>query len=387
MYRELTEQLQEKSASVTVLLGGRQVGKTTLLKNCFPDAAYINLELAQYIDIFNSRDLKRITEIIQLTHGAQKNIWILDEVQRLDDPGLVAKIIHDERPDIRLIISGSSALEIANKASESLAGRKRTITLYPLTLKEKLIQTGRMPQSRSQHLNFASTPSSQFSVELEECMQYGLYPHLLSMQANKEKEAFLLELADSLLLKDVYYLNLVKNTKNLLALLKLLAYQIGSQVNMTELSSRIGISRQTVVDYIEILKKTFIIFTLPPYTKKRRDEIGKTEKVYFWDLGIRNALINDFSPVSFRRDYGNIFENFVITEIEKLNDYYTERYSMYYWRTKWGSEVDLILVKDGLHKAVEIKTRKGKITTAFTATYPNTEEYIITKENVTGLLL
>lgn len=387
MYRLLAKQLTQESSMVTVLLGGRQVGKTTLLKNSFPDAVYINLELDNYIDVFNSRDLEQINRIIDLSRGSQKNIWILDEVQRLDDPGLIAKVIYDQRKDIRLIISGSSALEIANKASESLAGRKRTLTLFPLTLKEKLIQSGLLPDASKGQINFKLDDSDKYKSEILDSMQFGLYPHLQSLGANVEKENYLAELADSLILKDVYYLNLVKNTKNLLSLLKLIAYQIGSQVNTTELASRIGISRQTVVDYIEILKKTFIVFTLPPFTKKRRDEIGKTEKIYFWDLGLRNALINDFSPVELRRDYGSIFENFVITEIKKINEYYKERYVMNYWRTKWGSEVDLILAKDGEYKAIEIKTRKGKITQAFKATYPDSEEYVVTQDNVSGLLV
>lgn len=179
---------------------------------------------------------------------------------------------------------------------------------------------------------------SVFKDEILEGMRYGMYPDLLNLQ---DKENYLLELADSTILKDVFYLNLVKNTKNLQSLLKLLAYQIGQQVNITDLADRVGITRPTVMEYLEILKKMYVVYTLPPFTKKRRDEIGKTEKIYFWDLGVRNAIINDFSPVEFRRDYGNIFENFVITEILKLNKYNYLRYSFYYWRTKWGSKVDL----------------------------------------------
>ena len=209
----------------------------------------------------------------------------------------------------------------------------------------------------------------------------------MNLQDKMQKEEYLLELADSTIFKDIYYLNLVKNTRNLALLLKLLAYQIGQQINVTELSNRLGIARQTIADYIEILKQTFLIFTLPPYTKKRRDEIAKTEKIYFYDLGLRNALINDFSPVEFRTDYGSLFENFVISEIVKLNQYYRERFSLYYWRTKWGSEVDLVLVRDGKYKAIEVKTRKGSITPAFKATYPEAEEFVVTMDNVVSMLV
>jgi predicted AAA+ superfamily ATPase len=143
----------------------------------------------------------------------------------------------------------------------------------------------------------------------------------------------------------------VRNTKHLQSLLKLLAYQIGGLVNFSDIANRIGISRQTVQKYVDVLKKIFIIYTLPPFRKNRRDEIGKTEKIYFYDLGIRNALINDFSPVEYRRDYGALFENFVVNELQKIHSYNNTRVSFYYWRTKGGAEVDLILDKEGAHSA------------------------------------
>jgi len=390
MYRILKKQLeQEKLKKVLVLLGARQVGKTTILKNTFPKAVYVNLEEKNYIDVFNSRDVLEIKKHMQLIDLYNSNIWILDEVQRLDDPGLVAKIIYDSIDDINLIISGSSSLEISNKASESLAGRKKTFTLYPLCFYEYLFQTKKIKTKNKGKIIFEIDKENdkKFSLEIKQSMQYGLYPEMLNLENNKEKEEHLLELVDSIILKDVYYLDLVKNTKNLLSLLKLIAYQIGGQVNYSDLANRVGISRKTVVDYIEILKKTFVIFTLPPYTKNRRDEIGKTEKIYFYDLGIRNALIEDFSPVEYRKDYGGIFENFVISEIKKINSYYRERFGFYYWRTKWGSEVDLILYKDEVYYAIEIKTRKGSITKAFKETYPKTKELVLTMDNIVSFLI
>lgn len=351
---------------VIILLGPRQVGKTTFLRTNFPEASYINLEQGNFIEIFNSRNLEDIKRAIGLS--SNRRLLILDEVQRLDDPGLIAKLIHDEMREIKLIISGSSALEIANKASESLAGRKHTVEMLPLTFQEKLIQT-KLKSNR------------EFILE---SLTFGMYPHLLDLKTTKEE--YLKEMVDSTILKDVFYLNLVKNTKNLYGLLKLLAYQIGQQVNITDLASRLQISRPTVIDYIEILKRIYVIYTLSPFTKKRRDEIGKTEKVYFWDLGIRNAVINDFSPVEFRNDYGSIFENFVITELFKVNKYEKSRYEFYYWRTKWGSEVDLVMQKDNEIVASEIKTRAGKVTSAFTDTYPDSKNRVITMDNLGSLL-
>ncbi len=361
--RIIRNQLLTPTDKVIVLLGPRQIGKTTLLKNNYPDSAYINIEKSNYIDLFNSRDISKIRELFESLDKKNSKIVILDEVQRLADPGLVAKVIHDELDEYKLIISGSSALEIANKATESLAGRKKTLLMYPLSYEELKTQT------------------EDFHPSIHKLLLYGLYPGQINLDTLSQKEEYLIELVDSVILKDIYYLNLVKNTKNLISVLKLLAYQVGQLVNYSEIADRVGISRSTVTDYIEILKKSFIIFTLAPYTNKRRDEIGKTEKVYFYDLGLRNAIINDFSPVEYRRDYGSLFENFVIAEVIKTNYYYKLRYDLNFWRTKWGSEVDLIMTKDGQHKAVEIKTRNGKITKAFKDSYENTQEFIVTMSN------
>src|SRR3989339_1449932 len=340
MYRHLKTHLQSsvnQDRRIVLLLGARQVGKTTLLKNTFPHATYINIEKSNYIDIFNSRNLDSISRVIRSEQKQPGASLILDEVQRLDDPGLVAKLIHDELPDISLIISGSSALEISHKASESLAGRKITLQLFPLTFAEMIVQKGRIPLPPAKNQFLVEKKLLNTKTHLAEIlmsMRYGLYPEILNIQ---NPELYLLELVDSVIFKDVYYLNLVKNTKNLYSLLKLLAYQIGQQVNITDLASRIGISRTTVLDYISIMEQTYILYRLAPFTKKRRDEIGKTEKIFFHDLGLRNSIINDFSPVEYRRDFGSVFENFVMNEILKLNSYNTSRYSMYYWRTTWGS--------------------------------------------------
>jgi len=379
MYRQIAESLklkveQESKNDVVILYGARQVGKTTLLRNLFTNATYINLETGNFLDVFNERNPNKIKEVFK-REGSLEKLIVLDEFQRLSDPGLVAKVIHDELPEYKLIITGSSSLELAYKASESLAGRKSIYTLFPLSLKEKLIQTfGELNQANQ----------DDYKSEILQSMRYGMYPDLLN---TADKEFYLREYVDSVMLKDVFYLNLVRNSKNLRSLLTLLAYQIGNLVNITDLADRVGVSRQTIMDYLEILKGIFIIYTLPPFRKKRRDEIGKTEKVFFYDLGIRNAVVNDFSPVEYRRDYGAIFENFTINEILKQNAYQRLRYDMYHWRTKGGSEVDLILSKDNNEKAFEIKTRKGIVASAFRNTYPEANTSVITLENISNVLL
>lgn len=386
MYRIIGNNILDSSKDVIVLFGSRQVGKTTLLKNYIKNAEYINLEVGQFIEILNSRDIESIRNRFLTDKTLEKKILILDAFQKLENPGLIAKIIHDEIPEIKLIITGSSALELSFKASESLAGRKRTYSLFPLTFSEYLIQKEVILETAASPINFEkSSGSDEYKGYLLETMRYGLYPELLNRES--EKERYLLEYTDSTLLRDIFYLELVRNTTQLKNLLKLLAYQIGQQVNISDISDRLGISRMTVSNYIDILKKSFVIFTLSPFTKKRRDEIGKTEKIYFYDLGVRNAIINDFSPVEFRHDYGSIFENYVITEMIKLNEYYQQRYNFYYWRTKQGAEVDVILEKDGKLKALEIKVRGGTVSRAFKETYPNAETFSISLDNLSNYLL
>lgn len=384
MYRILQNKLRFTSNDVIILVGARQVGKTTLLKKMFPNAMYLNLESSNFVDLLNSRNIDAIRERFNIYAG-EKKIIILDEFQRLSDPGLIAKVIHDEIPEIQLIITGSSALEITMKASESLAGRKRTHLLYPLTFSEKLIQQNIVDMlEEPEDLSLVHEASSIFRGEILESMRYGMYPELLNRE---EREDYLLEYANSVLLKDIYFLGLVRDVSKLEGLLRLLAYQVGQLVNISDLSDRLGISRLTVENYIDILKKSYVIFSLKPFTKKRRDEIGKTEKIYFYDLGLRNALVNDFSPVEYRNDYGNLFENFVISELLKLNRYHKWRYKPYYWRTKWGSEVDLVLQRDGGLIGIEIKTRKGKVSSGFTNTYPEAKTSVVTMENIGGVLL
>jgi predicted AAA+ superfamily ATPase len=376
MYRELSKGLKEtvnKSKDVMLLFGARQVGKTTLLKGVFPDAHYLSMDDKSFSDVFNHRNLKEIEALFKrLGKKKDKQIIILDEAQLLVDPGRIAKLIHDELPEYKLILTGSSALELANKASESLAGRKKRFHLYPLSLKEKFTQQAK--KNLNEH---------DLRAEYLEVMTYGLMPGILNRE---DKEDYLIEYVDSVLFKDIFYLDLVREVKNLKALLKLLAYQIGNLVNINDLSSRLGISRVTVERYIRILKGVFVIYTLPPYRKNRRDEIGKSEKVYFYDLGVRNALINDFSPPEYRRDFGALFENFIINERMKLNAYRKERFSFYFWRTTRGSEVDLVLEKDGKLQGIEVKVRKGTITRAFTNTYPEAKTEVIQMKNCANFI-
>ncbi len=391
MYRSLSQTIVKNidSKEVLILLGPRQVGKTTLLKNLLKERAiYIDLDDKVYRDFFDSLSIAKYRSYInsQLSsfhNEHDKIILILDEAQRLKDPGLAAKIFYDEIENVKVILTGSATLDIRKKTSESLAGRKTTLNLFPLSFQEYLVQRNLVHEDGIHQFPLSTTFSYDditahtLTEEAYERMRIGLYPGVVNTQA----ESYLQELVDAVILKDIFYLNLVKNTSGLVELLKLLASFIGQPINISDLSKRLGIARQTITDYIQILEKSYIIFTLSPYTKEREDEISKYEIIYFYDLGIRNALLNDFRPVTMRTDFNKIFANFIIAEIKKLNAYYSLRYKFHYWKTTQGSEVALVLEKDTKLEGFSIDVYKESFSKGFENTYPESGKHIINLNN------
>ncbi len=373
----------EKYKEVLVLLGARQVGKTTIIKRIFPEAQYLivdNEPIANALERYDPAVYRQL-----LKPGS--NWVVIDEIQKLNDPGRAAKIFFDQLPMFRLIITGSSAFNIKNKASESLAGRKIDYHLYPLSLSEYLVQNelerslSLLPMEklvRGEKSGEVIRPYSHREI-LNNILVYGLYP---AMQSHPRDSAYLINLIDSVVFKDLVELSLLENKPAALSLLKLLAYQIGSLVSYAELASKLGIGARTVKRYIELFEQSFIIFTIKPYSSRKRDEISKMPKVYFYDLGLRNALINNFEPVSARGDAGVMFENFIVSELLKYNYYGNFGYSFNYWRTKSGSEVDLVLNKLGQEMvAVEIKSQSQRVSQAFASRYPESKMVVISKDN------
>ncbi|MBU4381321.1 ATP-binding protein [Candidatus Parcubacteria bacterium] len=367
---------------ILLLLGARQVGKTTLLKRLFPEAQYFLLDNDPARKNFETYDIHSYRQFI----GSQSSkTVIIDEIQLLPDPGRAAKIIYDQMPNVQLIITGSSALNIKNTASESLAGRKIDYQLFPLTFSEYLYQTR---TEEELHDNFLErlvsgklSPSiHQFdlSATVGRILTYGLNPYLVQ---NPSDSLYLSELASSSIYKDIFELNLIENRAVASNLLKLLAYQIGNLINYSELAAKLGVDARTVQRYISIFEQSFILFRLYPFTSKRRDEIGKAPKIYFYDLGLRNAVIEDFSNPFLRRDFGAMFENFVIGEILKHNVYSNAGYKLAFWRTVQGAEVDLVLHQGEEVIACEIKTAKGRACSAFNNRYPNAKVKLITIDN------
>jgi len=265
---------------------------------------------------------------------------IIDEAQRLNNPGLTLKIIYDNLKT-QIIVTGSSSFELKNKLSDSLTGRYLDFTLFPLSFREVQLQIS----------------------NIEKTIIYGLYPEVFLIKKNTDKVLFLNKIIESYLFKDILSFQRVRNSQALKDLLTALAYQIGSEVNENELSKRLKIDRKTIISYLDILEKSFIIKRLYPYSKNPRREIGRRYKIYFVDLGIRNALIGDFNDFNLRKDSGMIWENFIVIEKIKSLENQGERKDLFFWRSYNGGEIDLIIKSKTTAKlnAYEIKYQNTKI--------------------------
>lgn len=356
-----------------ILLGARQVGKTTMLTRLFPQAQYATVDNEHVRGILDRYDISAYRELIP--QGT--TMLILDEVHLLRDPGRAVKILYDQMPDVRLIVTGSSAFFIKNKATESLAGRKIDYHLFPLTMSEYLVQTGNIQQLFYPILrhtdNHAKFPTEQIypfdlTTITQSVMRYGLYPATVG---HSNKELYLTNLAESVVFRDLLELSLIENRSAARNLLRLLAFQTGSLVNISELATKLGIDVKTVRRYLTLFEQSYIVFTLPPYMKSGRKEIGKMAKVYFFDVGLRNAIIGNFDPVNSRPDSGALFENLIVSEVYKANIYGNFGYQLHFWRTSDGSEVDLVLAKGDTLIGFEIKSSKRRLNQAFLHRYPS----------------
>lgn len=384
LQKRLTQHFS-KSRQVLVLLGPRQVGKTTLIKRAFPSAKYFLLDDETVKSVFETYSLDTYKKLIK----NQKQI-ILDEIQALSNPGRCAKLIYDLLPKVQLIITGSSSFHIKNKTSESLAGRKVEYTLYPLTFSEYLYQTGQNSSLDSKV--YENILKSSFllkdagditlynsDVILNQVLVYGLYPQIINSPMNSD---YLFELADSVIFKDLIDMNLIENRSLAQNLLKLLAHQIGNIVNYSEIAQVLGADQRTIKRYIEIFEQSYILYRLYPFSTNKRKEVSKSPKVYFYDTGLRNAVIRNFAEISLRPDKGALFENFIINEVVKSNSYLHAHMEIGYWRNKNKAEVDLVL-RDPYQKlyGVEIKFNNTTFSVAFKHKYPDAITSVVTKDN------
>jgi predicted AAA+ superfamily ATPase len=340
LFDALSNELSSGNA-IVILYGARQTGKTTLSRDVlsqFSDnTLYINADEIKYHEALSSRDLHTLK---LLTEGY--DIVFIDEAQRIPDIGINLKIIYDQIPGIRLLVTGSSALDLAGKIREPLTGRTSSYRLYPISLAEL----------RGEMNVF------ELQSRLEEFMLYGMYPGLLTLDSAERKEKYLMELASSYLYRDVLELSYIKHPSKIIQLLKLLAMQVGSEVSLNELGRSLGLSHDTVVSYIDLLEQSFILFSLGGFSRNLRKEVSKRNKYYFWDTGIRNSLLNNFSPLNIRTDAGSLWENFIIAERLKFLSNKQQNISPYFWRTYTGAEIVYIEERQGEIYAFEIKLNK-----------------------------
>lgn len=334
-----------KPGKVLVILGPRRSGKTTLLNQFLKSTTKATVFYrGDELSVQNSFSIAS-SDILSPLIGSNE-VLVIDEAQMIPNIGRSLKLIVDTNPKLSVVITGSSAFELAGQIGEPLTGRKQSMYLYPIATNELY--------------SSSNTPQQDLSNSLNDLLVYGMYPSVLSTNDKKQKYDFLKELADSYLLKDVLTFQEVKGSAVLLKLLNLLAFQIGSEVSLTEIGASLGLDKKTVERYIDILEKAYIIFRVGGYSKNLRTEITKMSKYYFYDNGVRNIIINNFNNLDIRNDVGQLWENFVISERLKTRNYYGPRANQYFWRTYKGSEIDLIEEREGKLYAYEAKWSSRK---------------------------
>ena len=336
------EQLSS-SRKVMLIYGPRQTGKTTLVKllgkNSGLKTLYLSADLSKNERMLAHRDLKILSE---LTEGYQ--LLIIDEAQRIENISLVLKVFYDEMPQLRIIATGSMSFDLANKATEPLTGRKIIFHLLPFSLWE-------IRQGMNKY---------ELDQKLDEIITYGMYPEVYTSSV-RQKRNILGDICESYLFKDVLQLTTVKYTAKIRDLLRLLAFQVGNQVSVHELTQKLSLNRETVERYIDLLEKAFVIFRLPAYSRNLRKEVSKMDKIYFYDTGIRNYLIDNLKPLDQRTDTGNLWENFIISERRKQLFYNGQNVQSYFWRTYTGSEIDYVEEWGNNLMGFEIKISKTQL--------------------------
>ncbi len=350
---------------VIVLLGARQVGKTTLLTNLQKENAK---SLMLNCDDMDDTLLLESPSSTKLRHLLESyELVFIDEAQRVKNIGLTLKIIGDLKlPNTQVVVTGSSSFDLANEVNEPATGRLIEYNLYPFTLTELAAHTNEREEQRL----------------LEQRMLYGLYPEIVTEPA--EARRTLMSLTNNYLYKDLFAYKGIKKPELLQKLVRALALQLGSEVSYNELSNLLGIDKNTVESYIGLLEKCFVVFRLESYSRNLRNEIKKGKKIYFYDNGVRNAVLSNFSPLEMRNDVGALWENLMVSERVKRNSYAQNFAQLYFWRTHEQQEIDLVEEQDGALRTFEfkwnIKARSVQPST-FSKNYPGSSYEVITPDN------
>jgi hypothetical protein len=369
LLKQILKRLSDKKA--VILLGPRQVGKSTLLQlmsNALPKPiAWWDGDESDIRAMLQQPTSAKLKTFI----GNNKTV-VIDEAQRIENIGVCLKLITDKLKDVKVIATGSSSFELANKINEPLTGRKWQYNLYPLSFGEMVRHTSLIEEQRL----------------LEHRLIYGYYPEIVISET--EKDIRLKELADSYLYKDILIWGRIQKPDRLEKLVQALAFQVGQMYSNYELGQVCGLNSETVESYIQLLEKAFIVFRLPAYNRNQRNELKKSYKIYFYDNGIRNAVINQFASVNMRNDVGQLWENWFISERIKYLNNLQFKATSFFWRTTAQQEVDYIESVNGELSAYECKwsiKAKGKITKAFINAYPEASTQVVTPDNAFEFLL
>lgn len=368
----LIRRLTEYPNKIILVYGPRQSGKTTLVRAVLAalpgKKLEINADDIDYTDILSSRSLRKMSLLVD---GV--DVLFIDEAQRIPDIGINLKILHDSLPQLRIIATGSSSFDLANKTQEPLTGRTWSYHLYPIALCELAPSTTRFALDQ----------------QLDDFMIYGMYPELFSLQHPDDKIEYLRGLTQSYLYKDLLEIGAIRYARKLQDLVKLLALQIGSEVSLNELANNLQISKETVANYMDALEKAFVLFRISGFSRNLRKEITRHDKIFFYDLGVRNAVLENFNPLQLRSDRGSLWENFLILERIKTQNYFRQNANRYFWRTYTGAELDYVEEANGTVNGFEFKLSKKtpQAPQSWTENYPEATYEVINRENYLDFLL
>ena len=373
VFRELAACIEQHlfRGKVIVLYGARQVGKTTLARELLAkhpgDSLYLTCDEPDVRDAFANKSLAQIRRFL-----GPIRFLVLDEAQRVEGIGISLKLIADGWPELQVLATGSSSFELGSRLREPLTGRKFEFWLPPLTMRELARSNGVLETRRL----------------LEHRVLYGMYPEVTTLGGPQGRER-LVELAQSYLHADLLTFRNIRNPAMLEKLIQALALQVGQEVSSTELGGLVGIDKNTVADYLRILQQAFVVFVLPPFSRNRRNELKKMSKVYFWDTGMRNAVLGSFQPLDLRTDKGALWENFLLSERLKNHANGQRDVRAHFWRTTSQQEIDFLEEEDGILRAFEIKSSpvRWKPPPSFLESYPGTPCQQVNRENWEDFLL
>lgn len=353
-----------QKGKVTVILGPRRCGKTTLIRHVlqnYDDPLFVSGEDIDVRHFLSSQSINQLKQFV-----GNHSLLVIDEAQKIENIGLNLKLLTDHCPELMIMATGSSAFELAKQTGEPLTGRKKTFHLFPLSQME---------------LNALENPA-EVRANLPERLIYGAYPEVVLMKEREDKKDYLAELVSDYLYKDILELDGVRKSQKIVKLLQLLAFQVGKEVSISELGTQIGLNKETVSHYLDLLEKCFVLVGITGFSRNLRKEINKKCRYYFYDTGVRNAIINQYNAIDLRSDKGELWENYLVMERIKKQQYCRIHVKDYFWRTYDQQEIDWIEEGDELN-AYEFKWKPttGKSPLAFANAYPHAKYNVIHRDN------